>query len=594
MNSNRMCTVARQLVLFAGVLGLAAGAFSQNSALDFTTERVVVFKDGYGLFVKIASGRADADGRLYTDDVPAAAVLGTFWATADGDQFVDMQAQWIERTRRIEQETDCLSNLDLLRANQGKLLSLQMGYGETVTGTLVDVLEIPTEPVKLGDAPSTGAGDGRSRTLAAPLRPAAVPGGGTLAIMQTLAGMKVVVIAAIRTITGDDLVSRMTRRTELSERTKRLWFDLGADAAGREVTIRLLYFTPGIRWIPTYRLAGELKNDGQLALQGEILNEVEDIQDAVLDLVVGVPNFRYKGTISPLSLERVMVNALQQSAPGLMGRHMSNASFAQRAGEWRGIPVRPVQAGGGAVAALAAEITAAGEQDLFVYSVKEFSLATGDRATVSLWQNSVPLRHLYTMDVHAVRDWRTGAMTTSLAARSQSDSPSPLRLAANNVWHQLELANSTGVPWTTGPIMLLRKFLPLGQELLTYTPRGARTLLPVTVAVDVRGTYAEQEIDREAKALYWGNHQWARIRKKGTVTLTNYRDEPISMLVTVSTGGRAESASDDATISLNAMRFEDFHGGHAAVNNHSEVTWELILEPGASRTLSYVFSYYVR
>ena len=146
-------------------------------------------------------------------------------------------------------------------------------------------------------------------------------------------------------------------------------------------------------------------------------------------------------------------------------------------------------------------------------------------------------------------------MTTSLVARSQSDSPSPLRLAANNVWHQLELANSTGVPWTTGPIMLLRKFLPLGQELLTYTPRGARTLLPVTVAVDVRGTYAEQEIDREAKALYWGNHQWARIRKKGTVTLTNYRDEPISMLVTVSTGGRAESASDDATISPNALRF---------------------------------------
>lgn len=596
MNSNGMCNAARQLVLCTGVMGLAAGAPADDTALDFATERVVVFKDGHGLFVKTASGLADADGRLYTDDVPAAAVLGTFWATAVGDRIVGMEAQWVEQTRCTEQETDCLSTLDLLRANQGKRLSLRMVYGETVTGTLVDVLEVPAEPVKLGDPASAGAVGGRGRALAAPRRSAAMPGGGTLAIMQTLAGMEVVVIASIRTITGDDLVSRMTRRTEFTQRNKRLWFDLGAEAAGREVTIRLLYFTPGIRWIPTYRLGGDLDDDGQLALQGEILNEVEDIQDAVLDLVVGVPNFRYTGTVSPLSLERVMVDALQQSAPGLMGRHMSNASFAQRAGEWRGRThqAQPAAAGDSAAAALAAEITAVGEQDLFVYSIEEFSLAKGDRATVSLWQSSIPLRHLYTMDVRAVRDWRTGAMTMSRIAPGQSNNPSPLRLADNTVWHQLELVNSTGVPWTTGPVMLLRNYLPLGQELLTYTPRGARTLLPVTVAVDVRGTYAEQEINREAKALYWNNHQWARIRKEGTITLTNYRDEPIRMLVTVSTGGKTESASDDATISINATRSADFHGGHAAVNNHSEVTWELNLEAGASRTLTYIFSYYVR
>ncbi len=214
--------------------------------------------------------------------------------------------------------------------------------------------------------------------------------------------------------------------------------------------------------------------------------------------------------------------------------------------------------------------------------------------TVSLWQSSVPLRHLYTMDVQTVRDWRTGAMTTSPVAPNQSGSPSPLRLAANKVWHQLELTNSTDLPWTTGPVMLLRAFLPLGQELLTYTPRGGRTLVPVTVAVDVRGTYAEQEIDREAKALHWGSYHWARVRKKGTVTLTNYGDEPIDMLITVSSGGKAESASDDASIFINATRVEDWRGGHAAVNNHSEVAWKISLEPGASRTLTYVFSYYVR
>ena len=69
---------------------------------------------------------------------------------------------------------------------------------------------------------------------------------------------------------------------------------------------------------------------------------------------------------------------------------------------------------------------------------------------------------------------------------------------------------------------------------------------------------------------------------------------PFDMLITVSSGPKAESASDDATIRINATRVEDWRGGHAAVNNHSEVAWKLSLEPGASTTLTYVLSYYVR
>jgi hypothetical protein len=541
-----------------------------SSGLEFETQRVVVFKDGYGLFIKHVTGVVGADGRLFTNEVPPAAVLGTFWATADEHDIVSMKAEWVEQKSCSEQVIDCVSKADLLRANEGKPLSLEMNYGETITGKLVDVLEIPGAP----------NGSGGS--------------GGELAVMQTPAGAKILPIGSVRTITGDDLVTRMTRRREAIDRTKRLWFDLGPKAAGSRVTLRLFYFTPGIRWIPTYRLSGDLKYDGQLALQGEILNEVEDIDGAVFDLVVGVPNFRYKGTISPLSLERVMVNALMQNAPGLMGQQMRNASFAQRSREWRGneAPHGPAAAGG--VADLAPELAAAGEQDLFVYTVEKMSLARGARATVSLWQANIPLRHLYTMDVQTVRDWRSGAMITASDAPNEPGSASPLRLSRNKVWHQLELANGSNVPWTTGPVMLLRAFLPLGQELLTYTPRGGRTLLPITVAVDVRGTHEEQEIDRQPNALKWGSYQWAHVRKKGTVTVTNYRDAPADMLISVHTGGKIESASDDAAIKINATRVEDWYGGHAAINNHSDVAWSLALEPGETRTVSYVMSYYVR
>jgi hypothetical protein len=541
-----------------------------SPGLKFKTERVVVFKDGYGLFVKHATGVVGADGRLHTDEVPPAAVLGTFWATADKHDIVSMKAEWVEQKSSSAQVIDCVSKADLLRANEGKPLALEMNYGQTITGKLLDVLEIPPAP--------DGSG----------------AGGGQLAVMQTPAGTKILPIGSVRTITGDDLVTRMTRRREAIDRTKRLWFDLGPQAAGSRVTLRLFYFTAGIRWIPTYRLGGELKYDGQLSLQGEILNEVEDIDAAVLDLVVGVPNFRFKGTISPLSLERVMVNALMQNAPGLMGQQMRNASFSQRESEWRGNEAPHAQAGGRDAAVLAAELTAAGEQDLFVYTFESLTLAKGARATVALWSSSVPLRHLYTMEVGVVRDFRSGARIGRDQAPNDPGNRSPLRLAHNKVWHQLELTNTADVPWTTGPAMLLRSFLPLGQELLTYTPRGGRTLLPITVAVDVRGTHEEEEIDRKPKALRWGSYEWAHVRKKGTVTVTNYRDEPADMLISVNTGGKVESASDDGTIKINATRVEDWFGGHAAINNHSDVAWSLTLEPGETRTVSYVVSYYVR
>jgi hypothetical protein len=540
-----------------------------DAGLIFETDRVVVFKDGYGLFVKHATGVVGADGLLYTDAVPPAAVLGTFWATADGHDILSLKAEWVERKSSRDEVTDCLTVLDLLRANQGRALSLEMTYGQTITGKLVDVLEIPPAP------------DGSAA------------GGGQLAVMATPTGTMVLPLGLVRSITGDEVETRMTRTTAAATRTKRLWFDLGPEAEGSAVTLRMFYFTSGIRWIPTYRLGGELKYDGHLALQGEILNEVEDIDGAVLDLVVGVPNFRFKGTISPLSLERVMVNALAHAAPGLMAQQMRNASFSQRESEWRG-HAAPAPPAGGGVADLAPELSAAGEQDLFVYTVESLTLAKGARAAVALWESSVPLRHLYTMEVEVARGSQSGGGFGASSGASDQGHPSPLRLARNEVWHQLELPNRSEVPWTTGAVMLLRAVLPLGQELLTYTPRGGRVLVPVTVAVDVRGTHEEQEIDREPNALRWSGRDWARIRKRGTVTVTNYRDEPADMLISVSTGGKAESASGDATIKISAARAEDFNGGHAAINNHSEIAWTLTLDPGETRGVSYVVSYYVR
>ena len=580
--------------------------------LALVTERVVIFKDGFALFVKNATGTAEKDGRVFTAEVPDGAVLGCFWATSEQQKPLAMRAEWDEVREERATETPCITTVELLRANKGKKVTLGLTREKApdLAGLLAEVLELP--PLKdrkelAAGAPSglehsgwlsaTSARSAGEEAVGLTARPGEtsrelVPRGGQLVVIETDQGRVVLPVSEVRTVAGAELITKMQRREEVVKRTKRLSFDLGAGAAGQKATLKIFYFSEGVRWIPTYRITGDLVDKVEIALQGEILNEAEDLAGAAVDLVVGVPNFRFKQTISPLSLERTLRQALVAANPNLMGlgNQYSNATFQQRAGEFRG-RAQDVGPGEGALN-LAPELAAAGQQDLFVYSAKSLSLKKGARATVPLWQSSAPLRHIYTMDVKVQRDPRSGG--ASYHNPEQPSSPSPLKLAQNQVWHQVELGNTTKAPWTTGAALIMKDLLPLGQELLTYTPSGGACLVPVTVAVDMCGNYQEEELSRQPNAMNWNGTSYALIRKKATVTIDNKRKEKSLTRIVISLGGRAEKASDGGKVRLDDYRTTDWHNsGYHGANNHSDVTWEFELEPGQSKTLTCEISIYV-
>jgi hypothetical protein len=418
-----------------------------------------------------------------------------------------------------------------------------------------------------------------------------VPRGGEYVVIdETETGRLVLPVSHIQTISGREVATKLTRQEEVFTRTKRLGFDFGKESANKAVSLKLFYFTAGLRWIPTYRISGQLKDKADIALQGEILNEIEDIQGAALDLVVGVPNFRFKENISPLSLERQIRNILAAPAPNLSMRNsdFSNALHSQY------IMAAPMRNPGGAdgAPAMAPELAGSGgEQDLFLYSVNSFSLKRGARATVPLWQYGVPLRHVYTFDLHPVRNRAGGGIDPNQLAVGAS----PLQISSNRVWHQLELTNNSTVPWTTGAAISMRENLPLGQDLLTYTPAGGCALLPLTVAVDMIGTHEEVETGRKHNAINIDNVEYTLIQKKGTITITSFRKEKSSTRISIATGGRIEAASDDGKIKINDFFSTDWHeSGYHTINNHSECSWDLVIEPGQSKTLTYQVSFYVR
>lgn len=598
------------VLLFVPLLSLAAE--QDASELELTTQRAIVFKDGYALIIKRATGTTDKSGEVFTDDVPDAAVLGSFWAVPDEGRLVSMLAGWKETKESDEKQMPCLQTLEILLANKGKQAKVELQDKSLFSGVIHEVLaektEAPVATTHLAFLDLAAAG-GATRILSGSrLAPAANPSthmltavSGSNFILRTDDGDVLLPVGQVRSIVVKDMKTTLAKTLTTSKKSKRLSFKF--EGAGKKQAMTIMYFRPGIRWIPTYRVSLNTKKTDKnadkkepekqmanVSLQAELLNEAEDLKDVPVDIVVGVPNFRFKGTPSPLVLEATMQNALAAAAPDIMGNNsqFSNAMYSQRSGEFRRNQAQG-QPEDGTIVNLPGELTAGGAQDLFVYNLPKITLGKSERIAVPIFTTDVPYRSIYTWDVHLIKQ-------DNAAAPSGSGTQSPLVLSKNEVWHQIVLTNTTNLPWTTGAAMIMQGQQPLAQELLTYTPPKDEVRVPVTVSVDTRGSLTDKEVGRELNALQWDGHNYARIERELKLDLCNNKAIEIDVEITLKVGGKVDKVSHDGEVTLtgfNAADWTHYHG-HPAVNNSSSVTWKGHLKPGDQLEPTVLYHYFTR
>jgi hypothetical protein len=595
------------LLLLVVCVESSLAATPNPGELELKTERVIVFKDGYSLIIKHGTATSDEKGQVFTDAVPDAAVLGSFWAIPDEGRLVSTVAGWKTTEETEAKEVPCTQAIEILLSNKGKSAKVELHdktiYNGVIREVLVEQLESAIAEPLLSFLDSThgAAASGTRRLLS---RASEQAGSATRShtltaingsnfILRTDEGDVFLPVAQIRTLVVKDMKTTVAKTLKSTRRDKRLCFTFAEKEKKQALT--LMYFRPGIRWIPTYRvqLNEDQKNKtAEMSLQAELLNEAEDLNEVPIDIVVGVPNFRFRDTPSPLVLEAVLRNALAQAAPQLMGNSsnsLSNAMYSQRSAEFRLNQAQANDVGEGAEVALPGELTAAGAQDLFVYKLPEQTLAKGERCAIPIFTTQVPYRDIYTWDVQVTRN-------DVEAAPSGSGIQSPLKLGKNQVWHQVALVNNTKLPWTTGAAMIMHGNQPLAQELLTYTPPKDEVRVPVTVAVDLRGSLTEKEVGRELEAVTWAGHNYARIAKEMKLDLCNNKSIPIEAEITVRVGGKVVEASDEGDVNLSAFNPADWENyqGNPAVNNSSQVTWKTKLKPGESFTPTLDYHYFTR
>lgn len=607
--------IGRLTLLTVGLVILLSGSnqvladnefsnLSNKSELNLTTENVVIFKDGYFLIVKKGIAKTDADGRVFTNDVPDSAILGSFWAIAQQGKIDSMVAGWEASETEGKREINCTTVMEIVTANLRKSCSLRLRSEkpEMVNGVLLKVLanrEMVSEGSVRGARSQHDSSSGAIETeiLVDTIR-------GSHFVLRTDTGDMMIAADSVSNMTVEGMKTSVEQNVKKLTREKRLTFDFGTP--NTDVELSLMYFCPGIRWLPTYRLNLTDKpfvfdwaqgvgvkrasaKTAEILMQGEIINDSEDLIDVPLHVVVGVPNFRFKASPSPMVLEASLKNVLAEAAPQVMRNQsidqFSNTIYSQSTSDFRS--ARSTGDSGGLIDGLAGDLTTSGGNDLFVYKLKPMSLKKGERASVRILKADIAYRDLYTWDVtvkHSPHEFASG-----------HNRRSPLVVSESEVWHQVELINDTKVPWTTGAAMLVDGFQPLAQELLTYTSPGEICRLPMTVSVDLKAGVDDQETGRERDAVRWRNSSYSLVKGKIVAELANNKECEVPVEVRLRFGGRAIEVSDEGVAKLEGFNPDDWSNqGGDPINNSSVVSWKASIKPGECFKPTIDYAFYLR
>ncbi len=555
--NNRLvsCMAAVCLLVFA----VSALAVEEEQPVNVQThlKRVALFKNGFGFFVR--EGTLAGDRRVAVVGPFAVPSHGTFWVTAPSRAgFLGALAREVTRSEDIAAREVA----DLLRGNVGRRVRLWLGFEpETaLTGTLIAFAPDRMQP--LPDPYGLGRGIAPSAIISP-------PGRGQFLLLETDDGIVALDpyrVARVDFPEGEPSTTfpGTTTQVELEATFER-------PAAGDWLSVS--YLARGITWAPSYLIDITDPKEARLSAKAVIINEAEDLSKTHVDLITGFPNLAFADAASPLSMRQDLASFLQ-SLTGDRRRMRADVttqralySMAEAARPALALPVPDYgDAAAGQVAA-----------DLFFYPIEGVTLGKGETGYYPLFSVTVPYSEFY--------EWKIPDYIGAEGRyrRQREDQPEEPEI----VWHSIRLTNATSTPWTTAPAQLMRDGRIVGQDTLNYTALKAETAVKITQAVSVKAEQTEIETSRERDAVrLYGDH-FDRVTIEGTLRVTNYKDERISMEITKILSGEVKKTSPRAEDTTLAR-------GLKSMNPTHELTWKFDMKPGEGREITYVYEALIR
>jgi hypothetical protein len=340
------------------------------------------------------------------------------------------------------------------------------------------------------------------------------------------------------------------------------------------------YLEHGLGWTPSYLISLKDDRTAQITMQAVVVDDIEDLRDSDLFFVVGVPNFTYSNTASPMSLQQSLLDFMKDAERRDSGRNLRYTNAV--AGQLVMADERSNFEGSeGSFATTVEELSGAPEEDLFLYTRAGVTLARGERATYNVFSGNVGYEHIYEWEV------QDQPRVDGFGNVIQPNPNTPDAAVLNSIWHSLRLKNSTKFPWTSAPALVISGTKPVSQDTLPYTPKAASSSLRITVATDLRSSHEEREIARQRDVERRRGYNYDLVTVEGTLKVKNYKTKEVRLSIGKTLRGAVDFQSDGGkSVKLGEAIQTD--------NPVSRLTWEITLKPGEDRTASYRYKVWIR
>lgn len=351
-----------------------------------------------------------------------------------------------------------------------------------------------------------------------------------------------------------------------SRSAKNYWKFVGADKP-----FSIQYLTTGATWAPSYRFVLKGKDSGLLAMTCDIRNEQDDWEEAEVSVISGVPSLAFayaKSFMSPkLTLRQFLdgLNGEDDSRPRLRKAVMSQA-MTNFAAELECAEIDP------AAYTPPASSTGSGA-DVHVRGLGKLTLKKGATVEKPLGAAEAKCRRLV--------EWKV----------AEKEKP----------WDAIEIKNPFDFPLTTAPIEVMEDGRLLGQAQISWTNPGDTTLVKITPALSVKGSfYTEEDYKRPPKKTFsassndgeearrFRGYDYRKSGIKTTIVLENFRQEEATVRFTRRFEGELVSCDvEPAKLSVLPRNNE-------SLNVSTELTWVLTLNPMEKRTVEFEGKRWVR
>ncbi len=516
--------------------------FSQDVEKDFKTNSISIFKNGSAFFLKSGNVKTTDGNYKITENIPSA-LFGTLWIhSPKGDlKNISSYTDKIEETRQYRAK----AIEEILNINKGKKMVLHIGKGEVLEGVLEDIEKEKAGAENLNNV--------------------------SLNSIVTFRTEKIWLTFYTSEIRRIEFLEKPNQLVEFKKKKEKPVVKIDFNSKKTEQSLDLMYLENGLSWSPNYLIELIDDNTANLTLRSEVVNNAENIIDADINFVVGIPNFRFATKLSSL------VDFMKTFTPSLDVNRFSNIAPAQTLnyGIEQDMDFQHDLFNSN-------NDIGSAQEDLFFYTLKNINLKKEGRGHYQIFKTKIDIAHIYECNLE------TNSASKNYYQKNFLFQPDN----KNKVFHSIKLENQTNYPWTTGAAMVVKgtkSAKPISQDQLNYTPINGNSFVKLTQAPDVKVKHAEKEIERQDKAMK--NPSDKRyfldlITVQGQVKIKNYKAKNIDLNIRRTIIGQLLESSTDWLRSDRVNRT-------GSQNPTTDVCWEISVESGKELIITYTYKVYV-